>query len=175
MLTELPLWQQKEWVSQTELQSIMMRLRWASEVVFYVRYYLNSGFALLRRGQRAHGNIHLSAVFKADMRVVETLLEAWEPVPLLWADEWMKGASTGWASDAAKLGFGGWMVLDGVWYVFQGKWTREEVLWLHINALEMAGLIFSSAVFCPLKRGLRKIVDSNNKPTVDVINMRTNA
>lgn len=171
MLQEMPSWQDKEWVSDKELMSIMMRLRWASEVIYYLRFYLNSGFALLRKGQMFRGKIRLTERVKSDFLTATSLLTASEPVPALWADEWMKGAYRGWASDAAKCGFGGWMVLDGVWYVFQGHWTMEELLWLDINGLELAGIYFSSVLFCPLRPNLRLVVDTDNQASNDVINI----
>ena len=160
-----------EWMTRTELMSLMMRLRWMSDVMYYARYHLNSGFAMLRKGSKAlHSRIKVTTHCYKDWQWILDALDKWDSVSMILEDDWMRGTQRGFASDASGWGFGGAMLLAGVYYLFRGEWSAEERAFLDINALELAAIVFASAMFGPYRRESRLILQTDNEASAHVIN-----
>ena len=170
MLLHLSEWLMKSEARPNELLSLMMRLLWAASVVLYLRLKLNVGFALLRHGDRRRGKVILTEEFKISLSWARDALSTTHTVPLIWNDAWMQGATMAWAGDASGWGYGGAVKMAGTWYMFYGSWTAEELVWLDINALELACQLFCSAVFNWAFHTCRILIECDNESSTKVVN-----
>ena len=164
-------WSQRTLARDNELLSLLMRLMWFAMTSYYVRYKLNAGFRLLRLGKRVRGRVVLDPPFFRMISWMQAVLEIWQPVCMHWQDEWMKGASLGWSSDASGAGFGGALFMHGKWFVFCGTWSDIELTWLDINHLELAAILFASAAFGYLMHHSRTVVETDSANALLAINV----
>ena len=171
MLDHLEQWRLKDQATPNDLLSLMMRLLWASAVVLYMRPKLNYGFGLLRHGRRYQRQIRLDGTFHYYLDWCRLAIQGWQTVPLVWADEWMKGCVKAWASDSSGHGFGGALqVSPKHWLVFAGAWTELERQWLDINTLELVGVFFAQVLFGSRFHTMRLTFDCDNEASTTVIN-----
>jgi hypothetical protein len=158
-------------VRRSDLLSILMRIMWLSHTSYYVRYKLNVGFNLLKFGPKdKQGRFILTPEFFRMLSWIRACLDIWNPVCMCWADEWLKGIAPGWAGDASGFGFGGAFLVGSTYYLFYGEWSVRELVWLDVNHLELAAILFGSTVYGYMFNSKRTIIQTDNSASEHAVN-----
>jgi hypothetical protein len=165
ILALLQEWRTKKETSRKELESLLGILHFVSSCVRQGRVFVSRLLNILR-GLSDKGKTPIPLESQSDIAWWERFLPSYSGVSMMYIERWSKPDSV-LASDACLEGCGAWSGKE----VFHASFPRFIIrLNLHINALELLGIVVALKVWGYKLRGKRMLVKCDNQTSVAVVN-----
>ncbi len=151
--------------------SLLGHLCYASRVIVPGRSFISRVIEAIRSVERLHHVIHLSAEFKADLRMWFVFLADWNGISLFLDASHTPASDMDLYTDAAStIGYGGYYA--GAW--FQGTWPANLGTLiegkLSMAYMELYPIVVAACLWCGQWSRKRVLFYCDNKATVQILN-----